>query len=52
MTLHGAVTPDLPATGPTASAAIEVTHLTKLYKTTRAVDGISYTRFACVYQIL
>jgi ABC-2 type transport system ATP-binding protein len=42
MTHNGAVTPDLPATGPTASAAIEVTHLTKLYKTTRAVDDVSF----------
>src|SRR5687768_2952359 len=42
MTNDGAITPLLPATGPTASAAIEVAQLTKVYKTTRAVDGVSF----------
>src|ERR1700674_5373587 len=32
----------LPAAGPAGSAAIEVAHLVKLYKTTRAVDGVSF----------
>ena len=32
----------LPATDPSGSAAIEVAHLVKLYKTTRAVDDISF----------
>ena len=31
-----------PATDPAGSAAIEVAHLVKLYKTTRAVDDISF----------
>ena len=34
--------PRLPATDPAASAAIEVEHLIKVYKTTRAVDDISF----------
>ena len=42
MTDNGAATPPLPATDPTASAAIEVAHLVKLYKTTRAVDDVSF----------
>src|SRR5450755_4992245 len=42
MVNNGAITPQLPATGATASAAIEVAHLTKVYKTTRAVDDISF----------
>src|SRR6201997_5419365 len=37
-----AVTPGLPATDPTGSAAIEVAHLVKFYKTTRAVDDLSF----------
>jgi ABC-2 type transport system ATP-binding protein len=32
----------LPAAGPESPAAIEVAHLTKLYKTTRAVDDVSF----------
>ena len=32
----------LPAADPSGSAAIEVAHLVKLYKTTRAVDDISF----------
>src|SRR5277367_273278 len=35
-------TPSVPATDPTVSAAIEVAHLTKIYKTTRAVDDVSF----------
>jgi ABC-2 type transport system ATP-binding protein len=31
-----------PATGPAGSAAIEVAHLVKLYKATRAVDDVSF----------
>jgi ABC-2 type transport system ATP-binding protein len=34
--------PRLSATDPKGSAAIEVAHLTKLYKTTRAVDDVSF----------
>jgi ABC-2 type transport system ATP-binding protein len=37
-----AVMPDLPAADPKGSAAIEVAHLVKLYKTTRAVDDVSF----------
>ena len=36
------VTPSVPATDPTISAAIAVAHLTKIYKTTRAVDDVSF----------
>src|ERR1700730_15543170 len=42
MTDNGATPSPLPAADPSASAAIEVAHLTKLYKTTRAVDDISF----------
>jgi ABC-2 type transport system ATP-binding protein len=42
MTNDGAANPRLPATDPTASAVIEVAHLVKLYKTTRAVDDVSF----------
>src|SRR5450759_133882 len=42
MTNDGAANPRLPATDPTASAVIEVAHLVKLYKTTRAVDDLSF----------
>ncbi len=42
MMVHDAVTSGLPATGPAGSAAIEVAHLVKLYKTTRAVDDVSF----------
>ena len=38
----GAVTTPLPAADPPGSAAIEVAHLVKVYKTTRAVDGVSF----------
>jgi ABC-2 type transport system ATP-binding protein len=38
----GAASSQLPAADPSTSAAIEVAHLVKLYKTTRAVDGISF----------
>src|ERR1700745_1343131 len=37
-----AVKPGLPATDPKGSAAIEVAHLVKLYRTTRAVDDVSF----------
>src|SRR6202795_467783 len=37
-----AVTPGLPATDPAGSAVIEVAHLVKFYKTTRAVDDVSF----------
>jgi len=37
-----ALSPGLPATDPAGSAAIEVAHLVKLYKTTRAVDDVSF----------
>jgi ABC-2 type transport system ATP-binding protein len=40
---EGAVPSPWPATDPTASAAIEVAHLVKLYKTTRAVDDVSFS---------
>src|SRR5450631_4880629 len=42
MTDNGAATPPLSAADPSASAAIEVAHLVKLYKTTRAVDDVSF----------
>jgi ABC-2 type transport system ATP-binding protein len=43
MTNNGAASPHLPAAaGPNGSAAIEVAHLVKLYKTTRAVDDVSF----------
>src|SRR5437763_16399642 len=41
MSQDDAVLPS-PVTAPAAPAAIAVTHLTKLYKTTRAVDDISF----------
>src|ERR1700689_3677302 len=34
--------PELPVTGPAGSAAIEVAQLVKFYKTTRAVDDVSF----------
>ena len=37
-----AIAPPFAATDPTGPAAIEVAHLVKLYKTTRAVDDISF----------
>jgi ABC-2 type transport system ATP-binding protein len=42
MMVHDAVTSGLPATDPAGSVAIEVAHLVKLYKTTRAVDDLSF----------
>ena len=42
MTDNTAITSQSPAADPSASAAIEVAHLTKLYKTTRAVDDVSF----------
>ena len=38
----GAVTTPSPAADPLGSAAIEVAHLVKVYKTTRAVDDVSF----------
>src|SRR5215212_7598008 len=42
MTNDGTMTPRLPVADPTASAAIEVAHLVKVYKTARAVDDVSF----------
>src|SRR3977135_560762 len=42
MVVHDAVTSRFAATDPSTSAAIEVAHLVKLYKTTRAVDDVSF----------
>src|SRR5437870_12759063 len=42
MMKNGTVTPQLPAANPAGSAAIEVAHLVKFYKTTRAVDDVSF----------
>jgi len=42
MNNRDAVTPPLALNDPAGSAAIEVTHLVKLYKTTRAVDDVSF----------
>ena len=42
MTHDGATTAPLPATDPSVSAAIEVARLVKFYKTTRAVDDVSF----------
>jgi ABC-2 type transport system ATP-binding protein len=39
---HNAAATPLPAIGPAGSAAIEVAHLVKLYKATRAVDDVSF----------
>jgi ABC-2 type transport system ATP-binding protein len=39
---NDAASPRLPAAGPAGSAAIEVAGLVKLYKTTRAVDNVSF----------
>jgi ABC-2 type transport system ATP-binding protein len=39
---NGAASPLLPAAGPAGAAAIEVAHLVKFYKTTRAVDDVSF----------
>src|SRR3954468_23642362 len=42
MVVHDAVTSQFAAADPSTSAAIEVAHLIKLYKTTRAVDDVSF----------
>src|SRR3984893_17808883 len=42
MMVHDAVTSGLPAADPNGSAAIDVAHLVKLYKTTRAVDDVTF----------
>jgi ABC-2 type transport system ATP-binding protein len=42
MMMDGPLSPSLPATDPAGSAAIEVARLVKLYKTTRAVDDVSF----------
>ena len=42
MTIQEAPPAGLPAPDPATSAAIEVEHLVKLYKTTRAVDDVSF----------
>src|ERR1700736_3320132 len=42
MTNNDAATPGAPAADPLGSAAIEVAHLIKLYKTTLAVDDVSF----------
>src|SRR3979409_644002 len=42
MTNDAAATPPLSAVDPKGSAAIKVAHLVKLYKTTRAVDDVSF----------
>src|ERR1700687_3512773 len=42
MVSNGAVTSGLSAADPKGSAAIEVAHLIKLYKATRAVDDVSF----------
>jgi ABC-2 type transport system ATP-binding protein len=42
MTPEATASPLLPATGPAGPAAIEVADLVKLYKATRAVDGVSF----------
>jgi len=42
MMTNGPASSGLPAADPKGPAAIEVAHLTKLYKTTRAVDGVSF----------
>src|SRR6187200_599094 len=39
---NGPVPPQLPAAGPSVPAAIEVAHLVKLYKATRAVDDVTF----------
>src|SRR5476651_1304778 len=42
MVQNDAAFPSSPAADPPGTAAIEVVHLTKLYKITRAVDGVSF----------
>ncbi|MDB5504620.1 MAG: transporter related [Tardiphaga sp.] len=43
MTIELAQSPERPATATATSAAIEVAHLVKIYKTTRAVDDVSFS---------
>src|ERR1700754_210329 len=42
MTTDDLASPQLPAADPAGSAAIDVAHLVKVYKTTRAVDDVSF----------
>ncbi len=42
MSLQNVTSSPLPAPGPAGSPAIEVAHLVKVYKTTRAVDDVSF----------
>ena len=42
MMVEDKVPSHLPASGPSGSAAIDVAHLVKVYKTTRAVDDVSF----------
>jgi len=42
MNNRDAVTPQFASNDPAGSAAIEVAHLVKLYKTTRAVDDVTF----------
>ncbi|MDB5633901.1 MAG: transporter ATP-binding protein, partial [Tardiphaga sp.] len=42
MTIESLPVSDQPATDPMSSAAIDVAHLVKVYKTTRAVDDVSF----------
>ena len=42
MSLEDAASSGLPAADPAGSAAIDVAHLVKLYKTTRAVDDVTF----------
>src|ERR1700710_2048003 len=43
MTVKTSLVAGLPASDPAAFAAIEVAHLVKVYKTTRAVDDVSFS---------
>src|SRR3954462_6647766 len=42
MSVQDSASPGLPASDPAGSAAIAVAHLVKVYKTTRAVDDVSF----------
>src|SRR3954466_8702870 len=42
MSLQNAISGPLPASGPDGPPAIDVAHLIKVYKTTRAVDDVSF----------
>ena len=42
MMIDSATSPGLPVSDPARPAAIEVEHLVKVYKTTRAVDDVSF----------